>query len=286
MLVSALPLKRIAVGLVGAHVAALALSAGCGKGGGGGALTPAEELDGALRPAALAAVVRRLGGAHFTGTTAYRLAVAEKASEDGEAVTTTTDLWLDRQGQYRLVESNDRDGGREVVLHGHDLAVAIKPGRMIRRAAQEPEPTRILEEAVGGPWSAWETVRRFASVERSAPGVFKIIRSAAAVPVAASIADTTPLRRWRDTVSVQVLEGEARFDPKTGAPLAFNLKARFTATREDKVALSGDLAVSTRTEGIGAAPAIAAPPAEPLQVRQRTILEERALLGAAPKEAR
>jgi hypothetical protein len=172
-----------------------------------------------------------------------------------------------------------------VVLFGRELSVAIKPGKMIRRAAQEPEPTRLLEEAVGGPWAAWEAVRRFATIERNGD-IFRLSRSAKAVPVAASFAESTPLRRWRDTITVQELEGQAQVDPKTGVPILFTLKARFTATREDKVALEGELAVTTRTDGIGSTPVIAAPAAEPVPQRQRTILEERALLGAAPKEAR
>jgi hypothetical protein len=42
---------------------------------------------------------------------------------------------------------------------------------MIRRAAQEPEPTRLLEEAVGGALAAWETVRASppSSALRTAP---------------------------------------------------------------------------------------------------------------------
>jgi hypothetical protein len=52
------------------------------------------------------------------------------------------------------------------------------------------------------------------------------------------------------------------------------------------VALTGELAVTTRLDGVGQTAVIAAPVAEVLPQRQRTILEERALLGAAPKEAR
>ena len=161
---------------------------------------------------------------------------------------------------------------------------------MIRRQAQEPEPTRLLEEAVGGPWAAWETVRRFATVAPAGtPGVFRVSRSAKPVSVPASFGEATPLRKWRDSVEVQLLEGEARLDPKTRVPLAFTLKAQFTATRDDKVGLTGELAVTTRLDGIGSTPAIAPPPAQVLQPRQRTILEERALLGdlgrAPAKEA-
>jgi hypothetical protein len=276
-------LKRIAVGMV---VGGLSLwVAGCGKSGDRSSLAPAEELDAALRPAALAAALKRLPSGHLTGTTTFKVVPAGGKAEADDAITTRTELWLDRHGQYRLVESNDQDGGREVVLYGRELAVAIKPGKMIRRPAQDPEPTRLMEEAVGGPWAAWETVRRFATVER-AGDTLRLGRSAKAVPVAASFGETTPLRRWRDRISVQELDGQAQLDPKTGVPLSFTLKARFTATREDKVALAGELAVTTRLDGIGSTPVIAAPAAEPLSQRQRTILEERALLGAVPKEAR
>ena len=278
-------MKRIVLGIA---VGGVALSvAGCDKSGDGSSRSPAEQIEAALRPAALAAACKQLPGAHFTATTTFRVAPAASKPSDDDAITTRTELWLDRHGQYRLVESNDRDGGREVVLFGHELAVAIKPGKMIRRAAQEPEPTRLLEEAVGGPWAAWETVRRFATVERAGEAL-RLGRSARAVSVAASLVETTPLRRWRDTISVQALEGEVRLDPKTGVPLAFDLKARFTAIREDKVALAGEIAVSTRLDGVGKTPVIAAPVAEVLPQRQRTILEERALLGSgsAPKETR
>jgi hypothetical protein len=277
-------LKRIVLGFAVAGVA-LPL-AGCDRSG-GSSPSSTEQLEAAVRPPSLAAALKKLPGAHYTGSTLFRVAPAASKGEGDDAITTKTELWLDRQGQYRLVEGNDRDGGREVVLFGRELAVAIKPGKMTKRAAQEPEPTRVLEEAVSGPWAAWETVRRFVTVERAGE-VLRLGRSAKAVPVAASFAETTPLRRWRDTVQVQSLEGEVRLDPKTGVPLAFDLKARFTATREDKVALAGELAVSTRLDGVGSTPVIAAPVAEALPPRQRTILEERALLGRGepPKEAR
>jgi hypothetical protein len=234
--------------------------------------------------------MRRLPGSHYTANTMFRVSAAGvPGNVDDEAppdsVTTTTELWLDGKGMYRLVENNDQDGGRAVVRYGTELAVLLRHGKMIRRPAQEPEPTRLLEEALGGPWAAWETVRRFALVTSSAPGVLRVTRSLSALPVPASVGETSPLRRWRDTVQVQSLEAEARLHPRTGALVAFDLKARFSATREDKTRLDGEISVSTRLDGIGATPPITAPTgAEQLQPRQRTILEERALLGA--KESR
>ena len=111
------------------------------------------NLDQALNPTFFAAALRKLGGAHFHGTTRMSVTAAATASNEAgwDTVTTTTDLWLDRGGNYRIVETNDQDGGREVVLFGHDLSVALRYGKMIRRKAQDPEPERLLEEALGGP---------------------------------------------------------------------------------------------------------------------------------------
>lgn len=280
----------MAVSLCTAGAAALG---GCGKTG--GTPPPAEQLDTALRPAALVASLRKLTSSHFAGAVMFRISPAGPGSRPegspGDSITTNTELWIDRHGQYRLVDTNDRDGGREVVLHGRELSVAIKPGRLVRRSAQEPEPTRLLEEAVGGPWAAWDTVRRFATVEPGgSPGTYRIGLSAKPQSVAASLDQGSPLRRWRETVQVQALEGEVAMDPKTGVPTSFKLRARFTATREDKLPLTGELAVTTRLDGVGSTPLVKAPAAEPLQQRQRTILEERALLGElgrpATREAR
>ena len=63
-------------------------------------------------------------------------------------------------GNYRIVENNDRDGGREIVVRGRDLYVALRYGKMIRRAAEQPEPDQLLQEALGGPWAAWQILRR------------------------------------------------------------------------------------------------------------------------------
>jgi hypothetical protein len=271
----------------------LLLLAGCGRRA--AAPTPpspaAEELDAALRPAAQVAALRRLGGVHLAARTAFHVtapgapAPADTPALGPDAVTTTSELWLDASGQYRLVESNDQDGGREIVRHGRDLAIALRYGKMIRRPAQEPEPTRYLEEAAGGPWAAWETVRRQTDVARSTEGdamVYKLSRRPAAAPVAPADA---PLRRWRDSVEVQKLEGEARIDGKTGALLAFKLDARFSA-RRDATPIAGEIAASERLDGIGHTPAVAAPAAEDLRLRQRTVLEERALLGDLAPGAR
>jgi hypothetical protein len=267
----------------------LALSStGCGKPPPVETRSPFEELDALLRPAAQAVSVRRLPSAHVAASAMFRVSVGtaradDAGSHDEEAprdavITTKTDLWLDRRGQYRLNEINDQDGGRQVVHYGRDLAVALRHGKMIRRPALEPEPTHFLEEAVGGPWAGWETVRRFATVTRG-PAGYQLTRSTGQVVVVRSVAASNSLRSWRDTVQVQDLAGEARVDPRTGALLAFTLNAHFSATRSDGVPLSGEVVVTSRIDSIGTTPSVVAPAAEELEPRPRSIIEERALLG-------
>src|SRR3954463_8375409 len=107
----------------------------------------------AVRPAFLAEALRKLGGAHYHATLRYS---AGRSGAVPLSVTTTTDVWLDRAGNYRRREETDRDGGREVILTGRELAVALRYGKMIRRVAEEPEPSRMLEEGLGAPWAAFE----------------------------------------------------------------------------------------------------------------------------------
>lgn len=246
------------------------MGAGCDKRRASATPAPAETLEAVLHPAAAVASFKRLPGAHFRGSSTFRI--------NKDALTTVTEIWLDERGNYRMVEENDQDGGREAVLFGRDLAVALRYGKLIRRPAQEPEPTRLLEEALGGPWAAWETIRRFAAVEKLSDGVYRIRKSATPQSPATSPTDTTPLRKWRDTVIVQSLEADARVDEKTGMLLAFSLKARFFGTR-DQTPIEGEIAVNGTLDQIGSTAAVATPLAETLRPRQRTVLEERALLG-------
>ena len=246
---------------------------GCGCSKRDRVLPPDQELGTALQPAALVAGLRRLSGAHFHATSTFRMSAAGGPDAGGQdSITTTTDLWIDKQGNFRLAESNDQDAGREVVRVGSELAVALRYGKLIRRPAQDPEPQRFLEEGVGAPWAAWDTVGRFVGVVPAGDHAFRLQKVAQPHPAPAA---ATALRKWRETVEVQTLEGEARL-AAAGDLQAFSLNARFRADR-DGTRIEGEIAVAARVEE-GTAPATM-PAAENLPARQRTILEERALLG-------
>jgi hypothetical protein len=273
----------------------LALAAwnpGCGRSPESEAGGPEEEIESALNPTLLARALQRAGGGNYKAVLTEEMAppVDRNAVDPAPivSITTNTNLWMDRIGHYRLVESNDQDGGREVVLHNRQLAVALRYGKLIRRTAHEPEPTRFLEEALGGPWAAWEIARRFAEVKRTedptaSPPAVVFTLSKAAVPraVRGGFESDSPLRKWRETIAPQTLRGEVRLDKATGLVTAVNLETRFTL-RRDGVPLSGAVRVEATLQNIGREKPISAPPAEELPTRQRTILEERALLGPKP----
>jgi hypothetical protein len=97
--------------------AAGGLAAGCKRNRSTDAM-PAQKvtvLADALRPDVFAAALKRIGGAHFHATTRF---AAGPSGGAPNGVTTETDVWVDRTGNYRFREQNDRDGGREVVLYG------------------------------------------------------------------------------------------------------------------------------------------------------------------------
>lgn len=245
-----------------------------------------QELENALRPEAAATALRKLAGGHWHATALFRLGEAGVADAGApSSITTTTDLWMDKDGNFRLVETNDQGGKREVVRVAGELAVAVSGGKFVRRPAVEPEPSRLLEEGLGAPWAAWDTVHRYAAIERDGGGLRLGRRSE---PLALTAA-ATPGRAWRDTVEVQTLEGQAQLHTASSALQAFVLRTHFTAKR-DQLPIQGEIAVTGGLQDAGAIPTITMPDAEPVPTRQRTILDERALLGglgaAASKGAR
>jgi hypothetical protein len=248
-----------------------------------------ETLDGALAPDDLVAALREAGGGHFRSTSMFRVDGASHAeADDGtepaspSAVTTTTDLWMDKQGNFRLVENNDQDGGREIVRVGGEVAVALRYGKRIRRSAQDAENARFLAEALGAPWAAWEIVRRQVNVDEAGQGAYRLRLGTKLTDLPSNFATTQGLRKWRDAIEVRTLEGQAALAFDGRLPVAFTCKTTFRAARDqgsDKVPVVGEVAVSAAFDQLGKVADIAMPEAEPLHLRQRTVLEEKALLG-------
>jgi hypothetical protein len=236
----------------------------------------------ALRPAFFTGALRRAGGGHYHGTARFAAGLA--TPDDG--VTTTTDVWVDRARNFRVAETNDRDGGREVVLTGRELFVALRYGKMIRRVAEEPEPTKLLEEALGAPWAAWEIAAPWASVQRggaAAAGAteYRLSRAAFRTEDPTALASDKGLRAWRAGVVVDQLSGRAVVDDATGALRELELTAAFTTHRDGKD-LKGSIEVRGAVSDLGATAAVVAPAAEDLALRQRIVPEQKELLGGLP----
>jgi hypothetical protein len=246
-------------------------------------------LSEAIQPAFLARALRQVGGAHFHGVTRFS---AGRPNASPVAVATTTDVWADRVGNYRLHEENDRDGGRDVVLYGRELSVALRYGKMIRRVAEEPEPSRLLAEALGGPVAAFELVAPQAritpagteSIGGSKASVFLLALGDGAAQEAP--ASFSGLRSWRGTVSVDALTGRMVIDDATGALVRADLTATFRASG-DAGPERGSVEVHTVLADVASTPAIERPVAEELVLRQRIVPEARELLRglAEPRAA-
>lgn len=260
-------------------------AAGCGRKKAAVAHGGPDVLDTALAPATLAASLRSAGGGHAHVMAMFRVESSAKTdAKDGSkplspsAITTTTDLWMDRQGSFRLAESNDQDGGREIVRVAGEVAVALRYGKMIRRPAQDAENARFVAEAVGAPWALWEIVRRQVEVESVGASGFRFRLGSRRAALPPAFPATEGLRRWRDSVEVKALDGQATLDAAGKLAITFNGKTTFQAVRDD-LSIEGEIVVTATLDDIGKVADIAMPEADTLHPRQRTILEERALLG-------
>jgi hypothetical protein len=276
--------KRRVVSRPSVALLLLAQAVGCGRGKTAATLTPAETLDGVLAPANLVASLRRAGGGHYHATTTLRADLAAPPAVDTgkpvapSTITTTTDVWMDGAGNFRLVESNDQDGGREIVRAGGDIAVALRYGKLMRRPAQDAESNRLLAEALGGPWTAWELVRRQVDVQAETGAGFRLRLGKRQPELPAGFPASEGLRAWRGSIEVKAVDGQLKLDSSSHLVPAMACKATFAAQR-DQVPIAGEVAVTATLEQVGQVPAITMPEAEALRTRQRTILEERALLG-------
>jgi hypothetical protein len=247
----------------------------------GQATVPAQKvavLADALRPDVFAAAMKKIGGAHFRATARFSAGPRGGAPN---VVTTTTDVWVDRTGNYRFREQNDREGGREVILHGRELAVALRYGKMIRRIAEEPEPSRLLEEALGAPFAVFDLVARQARVARagtelvggSRATVFELQPGGGARDRASR---QEGLRKWRNNATIDGLQGRVVVDDATGALVRCDLTARFSTTEPKPV--EGTVDVHTALTEIASTALIEKPAAEDLAMRQRTLPEQKELL--------
>jgi hypothetical protein len=159
---------------------------------------------------------------------------------------------------------------------------------MIRRVAEEPEPTRLLQEALGGPSAAYEMggarIQAVAGPEELVGGAraIRYVLTMAAGKTKQSKSAPPPahlygLRAWRAGAEVTSATGRAVVDDATGALMAIDLTVAFQAKGEagDE---QGRIEVHTTLSDVASTPPIERPAAEELVLRQRTVPEAKELL--------
>jgi hypothetical protein len=115
-------------------------------------------------------------------------------------------------------------------------------------------------------------------VESGGQGVFRLKLGTRLAGLPAGFPPAEGLRRWRDTALLKALDGRVTLDAGGKTLLAFTCATSFQAAR-DGLPIAGEISVSATLDEIGKVADIALPEADTLHPRQRTVLEERALLG-------
>jgi len=244
------------------------------------ASTPAQRLTERLHPAQLVAALRKAGGAEVTGTLSMRVAATETSAglNPPQELDTESVLQMDRSGNFSLQESNNLDNGRVVVLHNDTLSVQLKYGKLVSHPAREPEPTNVLQEALGGPFTVWELLATLPDIvsERTEAGTIRYTIKPGVSGTASPGAG--PLRSWRQDAVIQSGGGEIIIDETSHLPSEANLTLTFSAAR-NKHPVNGKLAVRFSLKKVGAVPELGEPDAGALQTHQRTLGQERMLDG-------
>jgi hypothetical protein len=102
------------------------------------------------------------------------------------------------------------------------------------------------------------------------------------------LSDAKGTRDWRKTILLDELEGTLKVDAATRVPVEGTLHAAYHMRRGaggdakgggEGVSMQGRFDLKLLTSDIGSSPAIAPPEAEEVPPRQRTVQEEKTLLG-------
>jgi hypothetical protein len=183
------------------------------------------------------AVGRRVPGAHRIAGASHVVVSAE--GKPLESLDEQTLVERDARGVLHAVYTNSRDQGRELFAAGDTVWVRPRYGKFHRRPPAEPGEAERVASEVGGVFAA--------HLELVAAGI--ALRDAGAATAAGRPARRIVLgrgggarpraaqagpRAWRDSVSVEALEGEVLLDDATGALLLGRLAARASFVRDGR----------------------------------------------------
>jgi hypothetical protein len=301
--------EAITGGMTGRALACLLLVAACTGDGG----VKDEELEGlvvsppseapAVDPGKAAAEGGELGrafaiehrevgkrlGAHTVKVTS-RIEVKE-GDQVVESLTDETLVELAADGQYHARYDNSADYGREVLWQGGALFLRPRYAKWHRRPpTDDDEPARVRDEMYGVAGDYFELVAHAAEVtDKGAAQVAGRDGRRVEIKLAPSpkkpAAQPLTQRKWRESITVQELEGDAVLDAESAIPLQARFKTRLTFSRDGRT-FTMTLEVGHEVSGIGQAVALVTPPPEEVVAtpeRSRETDERDALLeGMAP----
>ena len=268
-------------------VCALLLLAGCTCTGDGGVKD--EELEGlvisppseapAVDPGAAAADGGELGrafaiehrevgkrlGAHTVKVTS-RIEVKE-GDQVVESLSDETVIELAADGEYHAKYDNSADYGREVLWQGGALFLRPRYAKWHRRPpTDDGEPEQLRDEIYAVAGDYFELVAHAAEVtDKGAAQAAG--RDGRRVEIKLSPSPEKPAaqpltqRKWRESVTVQELEGDAVLDAESAIPLQVRFKTRLTFSRDGRT-FAMTLEVGQEIAGIGQAVALVTPPPE------------------------
>lgn len=196
--------------------------------------------------------------------------------------------------RFRALVESSEDYGREVVFADGHLYLRPRYSKFHRRLPEPAdEPATIRDQVFGELAAQVELVQHgievhdLGAVTHQGRSARKIeIRKAArpSQPPAQPLAH----RQWRESVTVDQVAGEIVLDQETGVPLAATLRTSVTALRDGQ-RVHMQTTVKHGIEGIGQAPAVAAPDETqwvPTPVRKHEMDERNALLEDIAQPAR
>jgi hypothetical protein len=189
--------------------------------------------------------------------------VVEEAGQVTDDMTEQTKLELGKDGAFHAVYANSADYGREVVFVGNRLYLRPRYQRWHGRAPEtSEEPAQLRDTMYSALAAAWDLVAPGA--ELTDMGVVQVAGRAGRkiavklTPTPRPNARESVLqRRWRESRTIEALEGEIVLDDASGMPLAARFSGAVGFVRDGRK-FAMKLQVDAKITSIGAV-AIAAP---------------------------
>lgn len=213
-------------------------------------------------------------------------------------------LQVDSGGGYRGTKNTSSQYGHEVIWSGGWLHTRLRFGKYARRRPRAGEPGRLVDRMAGHLPGQLALLRPFLTFGAPAQTTYQQ-RKAIKLPLllhqnpSAHPLQAAPSRRWRRSIRVRAIKGQAVLDARTGVPLSVELSAAWEfSPPAGPTPASGiparvdsgrtgtmELQLSLRRTRVGQVPRISPPPAARTirDLRRRRLeLERQMFSGESP----